>query len=277
MTLAEIRKYLIRLFQEHHIESPETDSGLLLMHRLNLSKTQLLLGTYILTEEEESDMLALANRRIQGEPVRYLTGVCPFMDLDFYVNPSTLIPRPDTELLVEAVSHRLGDRTILWDIGCGSGCVGITLAHLHPSLSVAELDISFEALDTARQTAQRYGLSNRVSFLQHDILKGMPALTPPQVIVSNPPYIPTKDIETLQTEVRFFEPRRALDGGADGLLFYRQIIKHAPLSSHGLLAFEIGFDQGESVPALMREHGYLDIELLHDLSGNPRVVLGYHK
>jgi len=277
MTLQELRKSLKDLFTEHNIESPETDSGLLLMHHFSLTKTQLLLDNRTLSTTEVEAMTALAKRRILGEPVRYLTGVCPFMDLEFFVNSSTLIPRPDTELLVEAVSQRITSQSSLWDIGCGSGCVGITLAHRHPTLSVTELDISADALATARRTAEHYGLDRQLSFLQHDILSGMPALPPPEIIVSNPPYIPTKDINTLQQEVRLYEPHAALDGGADGLDFYRYISKNASLARGGLLAFEIGYDQGESVPQLMQENGYEHIELLHDLSGNPRVVLGYHR
>ncbi len=277
MTLKELRLSLKQLFLEHEIESPEADSGLLLMHTLGLSKTELLLENPTVSPEKIKEILALANRRIQGEPVRYLTGACPFMDLEFFVNPSTLIPRPDTELLVETVSQRLGDCSNLWDIGCGSGCVGITLAHRHPSLSVTELDISKEALATARKTALRYQLETRIQFLQHDILTGMPNLPQPQAIVSNPPYIPTGNIGNLQKEVRLFEPLSALDGGKDGLMFYRTILQNAPLPPGGLLAFEIGYDQGESVPILMQEHGYRDVELFHDLAHLPRVVVGYHR
>ena len=277
MTLQEMRRQLKTLFTQHDIESPEADSGLLLMHTLSLTKTELLLNNRALTPEEISHIMSLADRRILGEPVRYLTGSAPFMDLEFTLNSETLIPRPDTEVLVEAVSERIGGEPLtLWDIGCGSGCIGISLAYLHPNLKVLELDIAEEALDAAKTTVVRYGLQDRISFHLHDILSGMPNLPKPDIIVSNPPYIPSQDIESLQKEVRIFEPRRALDGGEDGLLFYRFIAKHAPLSTGGLLAFEIGYDQGESVPALLAEHGYRNIVLLKDLSGNPRVVLGNH-
>lgn len=279
MTLQELRRHLRNLFIEHNIESPEADSGLLLMHKFGLTKTELLLDNREVAPEVLAAVEALAQRRIQGEPVRYLVGVAPFMDLEFYVNPSTLIPRPDTEVLVEAVLARIDTQTPcrLWDIGCGSGCIGITLAHEREHLSVTELDISQEALDTAKRTALRYGLAERIHFVNHNILKGMPPLPPPDMIVSNPPYIPTAEIDHLQKEVRMFEPKAALDGGTDGLIFYRHISKHAPLPTGGLLAFEIGYDQGESVPALMEEQGYTQVTLLKDLSGNPRVVLGYHK
>ena len=277
MTLKELRKELRTLFTEHNIESPETDSGLLLMHVLHLNKTQLLLDNPEISPKAYAQILELANRRLQGEPVRYLTGVCPFMDLEFYVNPSTLIPRPDTEVLICTVSDYIAKqaRTLtLWDIGCGSGCIGITLANMHKDLTVMEIDISPMALETAKRTAKRYGLDDRIQFIHQDILKGMPE-GKPDIIVSNPPYIPTKDIDALQPEVKHFEPRSALDGGVDGLLFYRHIIRHAPLVKKGMLAFEIGYDQGESVPSLMKADGYTDITLQKDFSGNPRVVFGF--
>lgn len=279
MKLQQLRRNLRKEFEDHAIESPEADSGLLLMYALNLTKTQLLIQDFELSAQQYQKVETLARRRIQGEPIQYITGFCPFMDLVFAVNPATLIPRQDTEILVEAVSERLGDFSepvSLWDIGCGSGCIGISLAYAHPTLTVTELDISEAALRTAHETAKRYNLDNRIRFLKHDILSGMPKLPPPKVIVSNPPYIPSDDIAGLQREVREYEPLSALDGGADGLIFYRKILHDAPLQSGGLLAFEIGYDQGESVPALMKEQGYRSVTLLRDLSGNPRVVLGYH-
>lgn len=277
MTLQELRKELQNQFMAHNIESPEADSGLLLMHVLKLTKTRLLLENPVIPDETLSLILSLAQRRIQGEPVRYLIGVCPFMNLEFYVNPSTLIPRPDTEVLVEEVSdyiHKQARPLTLWDIGCGSGCIGITLAFEHKTLSVTEIDISADALSTAKRTALRYGLAERITFQEQDILQGFPEGTP-DIIVSNPPYIPTADIASLQAEV-LCEPHSALDGGPDGLLFYRHIIRHAPLRAGGLLAFEIGYDQGKSVPKLMEENGYQAVTLKEDLSGHPRVVTGIH-
>ncbi len=276
--LQELRRELKELFVMHKIESPEADAGLLLMQVLGISKTELLTKNFSVTPAQESSLRALADRRLQGEPIHYILGVCPFLDLEFFVNPSTLIPRPETELLVEEVARRLSgfpQPVTLLDIGCGSGCIGISLAYLHPSLHVIELDISKDALKTAEKTAVKYDLQERISFVEHDILSGMPKLPVPQVIVSNPPYIPHKDIASLQTEVRDFEPTSALDGGEDGLVFYRKIIQEAPLPSGGLLAFEIGYDQGESVVQLMKGHGYQNIELLQDLSGLDRIVLGY--
>ena len=277
MTLQELRRQLKDLLTRHEIESPEADSGLLLMHTLQLSKTELLLDNREVAPEDVNRIMSFAKRRTQGEPVRYLTGTAPFMDLEFTLNTFTLIPRPDTEVLVEAVSNQIKDAPLtLWDIGCGSGCIGISLAHRHRNLHVVELDVSEDALKAAKMTATRYQLENRITFIRQDILSGMPNLPAPDIIVSNPPYIPSRDIETLQKEVRLYEPRRALDGGEDGLLFYRCITESAPLKSGGLLALEIGYDQGESVPALLEGNGYTKITLLKDLAGNPRVVLGFH-
>lgn len=280
MTLQTLRKELKQLFQLHSIPSPEADSGLLLMDTLSLSKTQLLTQNFEVPSSALGKIQELAKRRCKGEPIQYLLGHCPFMDLDFMVNPATLIPRQDTEILVEAVSAYLTEKAFpsptLWDIGCGSGCIGISLAHLHPNLSVVELDLSQEALDTAAQTAARYNLSQQITFMRHDILSGMPQLPTPDLIVSNPPYIPKKDLSSLQREVRDFEPLSALDGGEDGLDFYRFITRHAPLQKGGLLAFEIGYDQGESVPTLLRDTGYTNIQMMRDLSHLPRVVLGFH-
>ena len=279
MTLQQLRRELYILFKSKNIESPEADSGLIIMHVLKLSKTALLLDNSEVSDSAAAEIIKLAKRRIDGEPVRYIIGTCPFMQLEFYINKSTLIPRQDTEILVETVSDMIDSNkdTVLWDIGCGSGCIGITLAYMHTRLSVYEFDISETALETAAKTAKRYSVDNRISFVKHDILSGMPKLDKPQIIVSNPPYIPTDSLNGLQREVIGYEPVAALDGGEDGLKFYKKIIHDAPLGKGGLLAFEIGYDQGESVPRIMENNGYKNIRLIRDLSGNPRVVLGYKK
>lgn len=279
MTLQQLRRELYILFKSKNIESPEADSGLIIMHVLKLSKTALLLDNSEVSDSAAAEIIKLAHRRADGEPVRYIIGTCPFMQLEFYVNKSTLIPRQDTEILVETVSDMIDSNkdTVLWDIGCGSGCIGITLAYMHTRLSVYEFDISETALETAAKTAKRYRVDNRISFVQHDILSDIPKLDKPQIIVSNPPYIPTGSLNSLQREVIGYEPVAALDGGEDGLKFYKKIIHDAPLGKGGLLAFEIGYDQGESVPRIMEDNGYKNIKLIRDLSGNPRVVLGYKK
>ncbi len=275
--LQALRLELKHLFKSHNIESPDPEAGLLLMHVLGIDKITLLTKDMDISSKDREKIFTLANRRLTGEPIQYIIGSCSFMDLEFSVNPSTLIPRPETELLVEAVKERLPQDSpvTIWDIGCGSGCIGISLAHFCPNLSVIELDISEKALATAKTTATRYGLLDRITFLKHDILTGMPDLPVPDAIVSNPPYIPAKDILSLDKTVRDFEPISALDGGEDGLCFYRKIIQDAPLSPGGLLAFEIGHDQGPAVVSLLETAGYTGVTLLTDYAGLDRIVIGY--
>lgn len=274
MTLQNLRKEICSLFKSNNIESPETDSGLIIMHALGIDKTTLLVKNDTVPQKAYLDIVAMSKRRINGEPVRYITGICPFMELEFYVNSSTLIPRQDTEVLIDEVSRRIDDnvQTELWDIGCGSGCIGISLAYRHKKLFVREFDISQAALDTAFKNAKRYGLEERVKFTNHDIFLGMPTGAAPDILVSNPPYIPTDEINRLKREVKDYEPRSALDGGDDGLKFYREIIKKAPLKTGGTIAFEIGCDQAEAVTELLKQNGYQSISLTRDLSQNPRVI-----
>lgn len=277
-TLQTMRKLLRDQFTKENIDSPDTDAGLLLMHFLGLTKAQLLTEDLPLSEEELALLKEPIRRRLCGEPVHYILGRCPFLDLSIRVNSSTLIPRPETELLVEAILERYpkDSRLTLWDIGCGSGCIGLSLAHARPNWQVVELDISAAALATARATAEDYHLTDRITFLEHNILEGMPTITPPQIIVSNPPYITTAAMKDLQREVRDFEPHTALHGGTDGLDFYRAILANAPLAKDGLLAFEIGYDQGEAVSSMMEKCGYREVTLKKDYAGLDRMVLGYH-
>ena len=275
-SLRILRREMIDLFKENNIESPEAESGLILMHKLNIDKTQLITKDFEISDQVLSDIYSIVERRIKGEPIQYIIGTCPFMDLEFFVNPSTLIPRPETELLVELLADKIGkEKNVVWDIGCGSGCIGITLAYLCPNIKVYEIDISEDALKTAKKSAVKYGLDDRIEFIKFDILSGMPDIEKPDIIVSNPPYIPRKDIEDLQKEVRDFEPISALDGGEDGLDFYRKIIEDAPLESGDFLAFEIGYDQGVQLMELMEKAGYKDNELIKDIAGLDRIVTGY--
>ncbi|MBQ4145131.1 MAG: HemK family protein methyltransferase, partial [Clostridia bacterium] len=174
-SLKMLRRELVNLFRENNIESPEAESGLILMHSLGINKTQLITKDIEIQGNLLKRINDMALRRLKGEPSQYIIGTCPFMDLDFYVNTSTLIPRPETELLVELLADKIGKKNkVVWDIGCGSGCIGITLAYICPEIKVYEIDISKEALDTAKKTAIKYELENRVKFVNFDILSGMP-------------------------------------------------------------------------------------------------------
>ncbi len=252
------------------------EAEMIVMHTLGISRTELITNPRrAVTDGEVERVNETAARRAGGEPLQYILGETEFMSLPFKVNRATLIPRSDTETLVEHVLEYMnGEACNILDIGAGTGCIGISLAHYNKNARVTELDISADALNTARENAEINGVSDRMEFVNADILNEIP-VGDYDIIVSNPPYIETAIIDTLQTEVKDYEPISALDGGADGLKFYRRITEIAPkmLKKNGLLAFEIGFNQGESVKKLM-EKNYNDIRIIKDLCGNDRVISG---
>ncbi len=264
-----------------HAASMLTDNArfeaeMLVMHALGISRTELITNPRrAVTDGEIQTVNETAARRAGGEPLQYILGETEFMSLPFKLSRATLIPRSDTETLVEHVLEYMnGETCSILDIGAGTGCVGISLAHYNKNARVTELDISADALNTAKENAEINGVSDRVKFVRADILSEIPDGTY-DIIVSNPPYIETSVIGTLQTEVKDYEPLSALDGGEDGLKFYRRITEIAPkmLKKGGLLAFEIGFDQGESVKTLMGKN-FKDIKIIKDLCGNDRVISG---
>ena len=258
------------------VASPELDADLIIMHALDLSKEELLTKDPEVSDAAAVQVNAYINKRLKGVPVQYITGRTEFMSLEFEVNDSTLIPRQDTEILVEEIIKRCrsaGAQLHILDIGCGSGCIGISLARYLPSAVVCGTDISEKALKTASANAERLMVSGRTRFVRHDIKDGIDGFES-DVIVSNPPYIPSGEISQLQTEVADFEPRSALDGGTDGLDFYRLIIPDAA-GRGALVAFEVGTGQADAVAAMMKNHGYSDVEIIPDLSGIDRVVLGH--
>ena len=200
------------------------------------------------------------------------------MGLELYVKKDVLIPRSDTETLVETALRHLksGGATVL-DIGCGSGAVGLATAKLNERVYLRGVDISDSALELSKKNAEKLCLTDRAVFQKLDILSDSPK-GKYDVIVSNPPYIRSDIIPTLMTDVKDFEPTLALDGGEDGLVFYRRIVELSPkiLNKGGLLAFEIGFDQGEDVSSLMQKD-FENVLITKDLSGNDRVVSGILK
>lgn len=231
----------------------------------------------IADSEKAQTVIDYAHRCASGEPLEYVLGTQEFMSLEFDVNPSVLIPRADTETLVEIIideCKKSGKALKLLDIGAGSGCIGISIAYYTDNTHITEADISTDALSTAKGNAEKNNVSSRIDFINCDILSEIPD-GKFDIIVSNPPYIETDIIDTLDINVRDFEPHTALDGGADGLVFYRRITEIAPdmLTSGGLLAFEIGYDQGESVSKLMNVN-FDNVRVIKDLCQNDRVVIG---
>lgn len=226
-----------------------------------------------ITPEELRWIGDIVRRRNSGEPLQYILGETEFMGLVFKVTPDTLIPRADTETLVETAVGEIADRAVsVLDIGTGCGCVGISIAKLCKNTAVTLLDYRGEILETAAQNAALNAVSVRC--VQCDILKEIPDGAF-DVIVSNPPYIAAEVIEGLDSTVKDHEPYTALNGGADGLMFYRRIAAIAAaglLKADGYIAFEIGYDQGGAVSEILKENGFSEIAVIRDLCDNNRVA-----
>ncbi len=230
-----------------------------------------------LSEAQWSKMQELMEKRLEGIPVQYLIGEQEFYGLSFHVNASVLIPRPETEILVEEVLRRRDPKASLVaaDIGTGSGAIAIALA-AHSNWKLYAVDIARESLDTAVENSRLHGVEARITFLQGDLLSPLPSKV--DILVSNPPYIPSQDIEELNVQVRVHEPRRALDGGTDGLDFYRRLCGGLGdvLKEGGLVAFEVGFGQARDVEKLLMESGVIsETAVICDLAGIERVVIGW--
>lgn len=258
-------------------ETARLDAELLLAHALGCERMAL----FTLKGEVEGSQLEtfheLIARRSSGEPVAHLTGYQAFWEHDFLVTSNTLVPRQDTETLVEQVLKYLPDQGRILDLGTGTGCILLSLLHERPRMTGLGLDVSPEALCVAAENAERLGLSNRVKFEKSDwfsALEGKEDLF--SAIVSNPPYIPTEDIEDLMSDVRNFEPTLALDGGSDGLTPYREIASKALeyLDRGGLLAVEVGVLQCNDVADLFESSGLKQVTITRDLPGIERVVSG---
>lgn len=247
---------------------------MLLQHVLGVSRAYLLAHPeQVLDEAQASAYRALLQRRLAGEPLAYILGEREFFGLDFRVTPATLIPRPDTELLVELALQRIPQRGRVLDLGTGSGAIALSITHARPDAEVTAVDASPEALEVARENAQRLNLSN-VRLLPSDwfsVLAGERF----NLIVSNPPYIEAADAHLEQGDLRF-EPRTALASGADGLDDIRRIIADAKehLDSGGWLMFEHGYDQAERVRELLAAAGFVEVFSARDLAGIERVSGG---
>ncbi len=248
------------------------DTDLLFRSVLKKSQLELLMHkTDSLTCDEETEINTAINRILDGEPLQYVVGNTEFMSLEFDVNPSVLIPRSDTECLVEEVIKKAPSAPKILDIGTGSGCIAISLAYYIKDADVYAMDISEQALKTAKSNAEKNNVN--VTFIHHDIMK--PYSGEFDIIVSNPPYIETDVIPELDLNVRAFEPHLALDGGSDGLDFYKRITAVSPslLKQNGQLFFEVGYNQAASVASLM-DKSFKNIRFVKDLCGINRVVCG---
>lgn len=284
MRVFELLNWSTAYLRDHRIENPRLHAELLLARSLNLSREGLYLHLRDPLKEEEKEALEqLIRRRISGEPLQYILGRQEFWSIDFKVDPHVLIPRPETELLVEQSLVILrenvsGRPPSVLEIGTGSGAIAISLAKEVGDIFLVATDVSREALALARENARLAGILHRVEFVNGDLFNPFHPFRekePFDLILSNPPYIPGAEIERLPKEVKDYEPIQALHGGEDGLSFYRRIISEAPfyLRKGGWLLLEVGRDQGRWVSEIIeREECFTPPELIKDLSEIERVV-----
>lgn len=261
-------------------ENPLFEAEQMVMSVCNLDRTELVLkGRNEVSEEETEKVNDMVLRRLKGEPLQYIIGECEFMSLKFYTEKGVLIPRSDTETLVEKILDFTDENEEykVLDICTGTGCIGISIANYRKKAEVKLLDISDIAINLAKRNIILNDVKDRVFAEKKDIMKDYPE-DKYDIIVSNPPYIESDVIDTLQVEVKDYEPHLALDGGKDGLIFYRRIVDIAPdmLNKDGILAFEIGYNQGSKVLELMEKNFY-NIQIIKDLCGNDRVVIGIRR
>ncbi len=289
MTVLEALNQATRRLMDHQIENPRLNAELLLVQSMGASREELYADLHRPVKESERKKFdSSIQRRISGEPLQYILGHQEFWSIDFKVNPRVLIPRPDTELLVEQALSVLsqspsGGKAFVLEIGTGSGAIAISLAHELEVVFVVATDISWEALLLARENARDASVESRVQFIVGDLFGPLPVCPghePFELILSNPPYISRSAIEALAKEVKDHEPRIALDGGQEGMDFYRRIIGEAPayLREGGWILLEVGQDQGQRVSELIDENGLFSrAELVRDLSGIERVVKAQRK
>ncbi len=279
MTVREVIQRSTEFLQRHGVDSPRLQAELLLAYLLKLPRLQLYLNhDRVLAEPELTALRSLVQRRSKREPLQHLVGSTSFVGLEISVNRDALIPRPETETLAELATAALRKTTSptpsALDFGTGTGCLAIALATHCKTVQVHALDISEAALALARANAQWHALTERISFHHGNGFAALAAGLSFDLLVSNPPYIPTAELATLQAEVRDFDPRTALDGGTDGLDFYRLLAHEAPawLKAGGALFAEFGDGQETALEGLFSGSGWRGVAVHRDLTGRPRVL-----
>lgn len=285
MVLKDVLVQGINFLKSSGNEAPAFEAGVILCHVLKCQKIFLYThDDYRLNEKEHREYIEAVKKRAGGMPLQYITGHQEFMSLNFKVTSDVLIPRQDTEVVVESVleyTKNIKENTIdILDIGTGSGCIAVSLAYYIKNSRVAAIDISQKALDIAKYNSEKNNVIDKIDFICGDIFTGLKNLLRNDkkkfdIIVSNPPYIPSDEIASLEKQVKDFEPLKALNGGNDGLDFYKFIIEDAAyfLKKQGILALEVGINQARDVLNMMKEK-YFNIKIVKDLSGIERVVMG---
>jgi release factor glutamine methyltransferase len=282
VTVLEAIKRSAEFLTKKRVDSPRLQAELLLAHVLQLPRMQLYLKfERALTPKEIDDLRELVRRRGDREPLQHILGTTCFCGLEITVNSHALIPRPETELLAEAgwtfLSTLNSQPPTVLDFGAGTGCIAITLAAKCPAAQVFATDISPEALALARQNAARHLVESRLQFFTGDGFTPLPPDTRFDLIISNPPYIPAAEIDTLEPEVRDHDPRIALDGGADGLDFYRRLAREAGgfLKPGGRLMLEFGDGQEEFLPKIFMQQKWVVEAVKPDYNRRPRILVAH--
>ncbi|PCJ83781.1 MAG: protein-(glutamine-N5) methyltransferase, release factor-specific [Hyphomicrobiales bacterium] len=253
------------------------DARLLVGHACGMSREALVSEPERNINQQQAELLnSLADQRCDGVPIARLIHETEFWSLPFIVSKDTLVPRGDSEILVEAALEVIGARCVkILDVGTGTGCLALSLLHECPDARATGVDINTGALDIAQRNAKQLGLESRFNALQSDVYASLSSADKFDLIISNPPYIASEIIEGLDKEVRLHDPRMALDGGADGLHFYRKLLENVfdYLMPDGHLIVEIGYDQKDLVSELMTTSGF-DVRVYYDLAQHPRVLVG---
>ena len=276
MTYRELSQFATKRMADAQIENSSVDAWLLLEFVCQINRSFFLVhGGELVPSKQEEQYLTLLEKRCEHIPLQHLIGEQEFMGLTFKVSADVLIPRQDTEVLVEEALKYLKPGQKVLDMCTGSGCIAVSLKSFVPSASVTAVDLSEKALTVAKQNSENNQL--QVDFIHSDLFTAVTDTY--DMIVSNPPYIPTAVIRTLMPEVRDHEPMMALDGTEDGLYFYDKITREssAYLKEGGMLLYEIGHDQGQAVSAMMVAAGYEEVRVIKDLAGLDRVVVGRRK
>lgn len=282
-TIGELINIGSSMLKEKDIETYRLDTQLILAHVLKRDKLYIMTNRDVnVSIKNEEKFLEFIEKRANKMPLKYILGETEFMGLDFIIKEGVLIPRNDTEILVEEVLKLIKDEEELevCDLCSGSGAIGISLAHYRKNIKVDEIDFYPIPEEITKKNIAKHKLEDRVKFIKSDLLKEVIKENKKyHILVSNPPYIKEEEINTLMKDVKDYEPHTALDGGEDGLVFYRRIIEESKkvLKENALIAFEIGYDQGEAVSKLLEDNGFNNIKVVKDLAGLDRVVLGYFR
>ena len=277
LTLVEVLKRTETFLKGRGCEQARLDAELLMGQVLGLERVALYMNfDRPMSEAELAALREPVARRGKREPMAYILGEREFWSLTFKTAPGVLVPRPDTETLVEAALQLVPaeGRCFVADVGTGTGAIACAVASERPEARVYATDVSREALALAKENVAALGLADRVAVLGGELLSPIPTSRPIDVVLSNPPYIATAELDGLMPEVATWEPLLALDGGPDGLDVYRVLVPAAFSRARLAVAVEIGHDQGEAVSELFRTAGGVDVEVKKDLGGNDRVVVG---